>query len=74
MHVVRLFACTLVLSAVALASNGPLPKSASIDVKNAVEKADLALSEGDKNLAGIQAKGVSGVFSVTNNLRVEEKQ
>jgi hypothetical protein len=57
MHVVRLFACTLVLSAVALASNGPLPKSASIDVKNAVEKADLALSEGDKNLALALYKG-----------------
>jgi osmotically-inducible protein OsmY len=27
-------------------------------------------SESDKNVAGIQAKGVSGVFSVTNNLRV----
>ncbi|MSV30744.1 MAG: BON domain-containing protein [Bryobacterales bacterium] len=29
-------------------------------------------SEGDKNLAGVQANGVSGVFSVTNNLRVEK--
>lgn len=28
-------------------------------------------SEADKNLAGIAANGVSGVFSVTNNLRVE---
>jgi hyperosmotically inducible protein len=27
-------------------------------------------NEGDKNTAGIRAKGVSGVFSVTNNLRV----
>lgn len=27
-------------------------------------------NEADKNLAGIQAKGVSGVFSVTNNLQV----
>ncbi|HYN16365.1 MAG TPA: BON domain-containing protein [Terriglobales bacterium] len=27
-------------------------------------------SEADKNLAGIRANGVSGVFSVTNNLRV----
>jgi len=27
-------------------------------------------SEGDKNTAGIRAKGVSGVFSVTNNLQV----
>jgi hyperosmotically inducible periplasmic protein len=27
-------------------------------------------SEGDKNIASIRAKGVSGVFSVTNNLQV----
>jgi len=27
-------------------------------------------NEGDKNLAGIRAKGVSGTFSVTNNLQV----
>jgi hyperosmotically inducible protein len=29
-------------------------------------------SEADKNQAGIYAKGVSGVFGVTNNLRVEK--
>ena len=57
MRVVRLIACTLVLSAVALASNGPLPKSASIDVKNAIEKADAALTDGDKNLALALYKG-----------------
>jgi hyperosmotically inducible protein len=28
-------------------------------------------SEGDKNLAGLRANGVSGIFSVDNNLRVE---
>ena len=28
-------------------------------------------NEADKNMAGIRANGVSGVFSVTNNLRVE---
>ncbi len=28
--------------------------------------------EADKNIAGIQANGVSGVFSAKNNLRVEE--
>jgi len=27
-------------------------------------------SDGDKNLAGIRANGVSGIFSVTNNLQV----
>jgi hyperosmotically inducible protein len=29
-------------------------------------------SEADRNLAGIQANGVSGVFSVKNNLRIEK--
>jgi hyperosmotically inducible protein len=29
-------------------------------------------SEADKNLAGLRANGVSGAFSVTNNLRVEK--
>lgn len=28
-------------------------------------------TEADKNMAGIKAKGVAGVFSVTNNLRIE---
>ncbi|MBI1741243.1 MAG: BON domain-containing protein [Acidobacteriales bacterium] len=28
----------------------------------------------DKQIAGMQANGVSGVFSVTNNLRVEEEE
>lgn len=31
----------------------------------------VVANEGDKNIANIQANGVSGVFSVTNNLRVE---
>ena len=34
----------------------------------------VAANSGDRNVAEIQAKGVSGVFSVTNNLRVEERQ
>ena len=43
-----------------------------------VEKGDVTLegvvaSEMQKNIAGIQANGVPGVFSVTNNLRVEGK-
>ena len=33
----------------------------------------VVASEGDKNMAGIRAKGVSGAFSVVNNLRVEGK-
>ena len=28
-------------------------------------------NEGDKNFAGMRANGVPGIFSVTNNLRVE---
>ena len=32
----------------------------------------VVANEGDKNIAGIQANGVSGVFSVKNNLRVEK--
>jgi hyperosmotically inducible periplasmic protein len=31
-------------------------------------------NEGDKNLAGLRANGVSGIFSVTNNLRVESSK
>ena len=43
-----------------------------------VEKGDVTLegvvaSEMQKNIAGIQANGVPGVFSVTNNLRVDGK-
>lgn len=33
----------------------------------------VVANEGDKNLAGIKANGVSGVFSVANNLRVESR-
>jgi hyperosmotically inducible protein len=32
----------------------------------------IVASEGDKNIAGIRAKGVPGVFSVTNNLKTEK--
>jgi hyperosmotically inducible protein len=32
----------------------------------------IVATEGDKTLAGIAAKGVSGVFNVTNNLGVEK--
>jgi hyperosmotically inducible protein len=33
----------------------------------------VVANEMDKNLAGVKANGVSGVFSVTNNLRVENQ-
>ena len=32
----------------------------------------VVANEGDKNIAGVAAKGVPGVFEVTNNLRVEK--
>jgi len=32
----------------------------------------VVANDGDKNLAGIRTNGVSGVFKVTNNLRVEK--
>ena len=32
----------------------------------------VVASEADKNIAGLQANGVPGVFSVKNNLRVEK--
>jgi hyperosmotically inducible periplasmic protein len=31
-------------------------------------------NEGDKNFAGVRANGVPGIFSVTNNLRVESSR
>jgi hyperosmotically inducible protein len=31
----------------------------------------VVATQGDKDMAGIRANGVSGVFSVVNNLRVE---
>ena len=43
-----------------------------IIVKNGnVELEGAVANPGDKNIAGIQAKSVPGVFSVTNNLRVD---
>lgn len=44
-----------------------------IIVKNGnVTLEGVVSTETDKNVAGIRANGVSGVFSVTNNLRVEK--
>jgi hyperosmotically inducible protein len=46
-----------------------------IVVKNGhVTLVGTVLNEGDKQLAEARAKGVSGVFSVTNNLRIENSQ
>jgi hyperosmotically inducible protein len=47
--------------------------SIHIVVKNGnVTLEGVVNNEADKNLAGIQAKGTPGVFSVTNNLRAEK--
>ena len=44
-----------------------------IIVKNGnVALEGVVATEADKNIAGIRANGVSGVFSVANNLRVEK--
>lgn len=44
-----------------------------IIVKNGnVTLVGVVASEADKNIAGIRANGVTGVFSVTNNLRIEK--
>jgi hyperosmotically inducible protein len=48
--------------------------SIHIIVKNGhVTLEGVVANEGDKNLIGIRANGVSNVFSVTNNLRVESR-
>jgi osmotically-inducible protein OsmY len=48
--------------------------SIHIIVKNGnVTLEGVVANEGDKNIAGIKANGVSGVFSVKNNLTVERK-
>ena len=47
--------------------------SIHIIVKNGnVSLEGVVANSADKNVAGIQANGVPGVFSVTNNLRVEK--
>jgi hyperosmotically inducible periplasmic protein len=48
-------------------------KPIRIIVKNShVTLEGVVDSEGDKNLAGIRANGVPGIFSVTNNLQVSK--
>lgn len=50
-------------------------KPIRIIVKNGrVELDGVVDSEADKNLAGIRANGVPGLFSVTNNLQVESSK
>jgi hyperosmotically inducible periplasmic protein len=50
----------------------PVVKPIRIIVKNGrITLEGVVNNETDKNLAGMRANGVSGVFAVTNNLRVE---
>jgi osmotically-inducible protein OsmY len=50
-----------------------LVQSIHIIVNNgAITLVDLVDSEADKNTAEVRAKGVSGAFSVTNNLQIGE--
>jgi hyperosmotically inducible protein len=52
----------------------PVLKPIRIIVKNGhVTLEGVVSSEADRNIANIRANGVSGVFSVTNNLRVEQQ-
>ena len=46
-----------------------------IIVKNGdIELVGVVATEGEKNIAGVQAQGVNGAFKVTNNLRVENEK
>jgi len=48
-------------------------RSIRIIVKNGnITLEGVVATEGDKNMAGIRANGVSGAFKVTNNLQVEK--
>jgi hyperosmotically inducible protein len=50
----------------------PVVKPIRIIVKNGrVTLEGVVATKGDKDIAGIRANGVHGVFSVTNNLQVE---
>ncbi len=52
-------------------TGGPVPPI-HIIVKNGIlTLTGVVLNDGDRNLANIRANGVSGVFSVTNDLRIE---
>jgi len=51
----------------------PVIKPIRIVVKNGHATLEgIVNTQADKNVVGIRANGVSGVFSVTNNLRVEQ--
>ena len=50
----------------------PVPPIRIVVKNGAVTLEGVVASEMDRNIAAIQANGVAGVFSVTNNLRVEK--
>jgi osmotically-inducible protein OsmY len=49
----------------------PSPRCTIVVASGKVTLEGVVATEGDKNQAGIYTNTVSGVFSVTNNLRVE---
>ena len=51
---------------------GPVPPIHIIVKNGNVTLAGVVANETDKNIANIRANGVSGVFSVDNNLRIEQ--
>jgi hyperosmotically inducible protein len=53
---------------------GALPPIHIIVKNGNVTLEGVVANETDRNIAGIQANSVSGVFQVTNNLRVENKR
>jgi hypothetical protein len=54
-----------------LLTSGWLPSAAAVKIGNVTLTGTVA-READKHLAGSTAKGVSSVFKVTNNLKVEQ--
>lgn len=71
MRAFRLLTLALAFSAVALASNGTLPKSTAIDVRNAIERADAALLDGERQFALALYEG--SLYSDDVKLAIDER-
>lgn len=52
---------------------GPQPPIRIIVKNGNVTLAGIVANEGDRNMANIRANGVAGVFSVANNLRIDDR-
>ncbi|MDZ4799757.1 MAG: BON domain-containing protein [Bryobacteraceae bacterium] len=52
---------------------GPVPPIHIIVKNGEVTLTGFVANEGDRNMANLRANGVSGVFSVTNDLKVDSK-